>query len=35
MRGTFSRAGGPRIKTGQNDVMDLMTQKSLYQQILD
>lgn len=34
-RGTFSRAGGPRIKTGPNDVIELMTSKSLYQQIAD
>jgi hypothetical protein len=34
-RGTFSRAGGPRIKQGQNDIIDKMTSKSLYQQISD
>lgn len=31
-RGTFSRAGGPRLK-GQNDIMDKLTNRSLYQQI--
>ena len=32
MRGTFSRAGGPRLKQ-PNDVMDRLTNRSLYQQI--
>jgi hypothetical protein len=34
-RGTFSRAGGPRIKQGPNDIIEKLSSKSLYQQISD
>jgi hypothetical protein len=30
MRGTFSRAGGPRIRAKQNDIIDVLSSKSLY-----